>query len=148
MFVSSYKNKRKKSSDSKFANENERPSQRGKYWLGRSTQEQKDAKNRKQREQNQKLPQEQKDAKNSKRCELAAAARAKKPHLCHLCKKVFASKQGLEVHQQRKICGPEAQKLKESVRVQKLKESVSVNTICCQCSSSNLLFCLNLTFIC
>ena len=100
--------------------------------------------NSKRREQNQKLPQEQKDAKNRKRRELAAAARAKKAmppstvpaaeeHLCHLCKKVFASKQGLEVHQKRKICGP---------------ESVSVNTICCQCSSSNLLFCLNLTFIC
>ena len=34
-----------------------------------------------------------------------------------------------------------AQKLKE---VQKLKESVSVNTICCQRSSSNLLFCLKI----
>ena len=63
--------------------------------------------------------------------------------MCHLCKKVFASKQGLEVHQKRKICGPEAQKLKESVpqpkqkrrkcqktEVQKLKELVRVNTTC------------------
>ena len=62
----------------------------------------------------------------------------------------------------RKYQKTEVQKLKESVpqpkqkrrkyqktEVQKLKESVSVNTICCQCLSSYLLFCLlNLTFIC
>ena len=89
MFVSSYKKKRKKidpyeqvsdngsnenqqSSDSDFANENERPSQQAKYQRERYqklTQEQKDAMNSKRREQNQKLPQEQKDAKNSKQRE-------------------------------------------------------------------------------
>ena len=117
MFVSSYKKKRKKidpyeqvsdngsnenkqSSDSDFANENERPSQQAKYRREqyqkltqeqkdtknskrrernqKLTQEQKDANNRKQRERNQKLTQEQKDAKNRKQRELAAAARAKK----------------------------------------------------------------------